>query len=68
MVKNLTKKKSQISDQETKIWQKVNDYERELFNQLESNKQVTCQIENLSQLYKRLKNTNFINEVFNISS
>ena len=35
MLKNLTKSKSAIHDKENEIWQKVNDYERELSNQLE---------------------------------
>ena len=68
MLKNLKKSKSRIQTQEQEIWQKMNDYERELSNQQEQNKQVDSQIESLDQLYKRLRKRNFINEVFNISS
>lgn len=46
----------------------MNDYERELTNQLEQNKQVDGKIKSLEQLYKRLRRTNFVNEVFKISS
>jgi len=67
-LKNLEISKEQILSQEDGIWQKVNDYERELSTQLEQNKQIDGQIENLTQLYKRLRKTNFINEVFHISS
>ena len=54
--------------QETDIWTKVNDYERELSAQLDSSKMVEGQIKNQGQLYKKLKQTNFLNEVFHISS
>lgn len=68
MINNLDNVKGVIQAQEETIWQKVNDYERELSTQLEANKQVDGQIKNLTQLYKRLRQTNFINEVFHISS
>lgn len=68
MMAGLDKSKGVIQAQEEQIWQKVNDYERELLTQLELNKQVDCQIKNVNQLYKRLRKTNFVNEVFKISS
>lgn len=68
MMSGLDKSKGVIQAQEEQIWQKVNDYERELLTQLELNKQVDCQIKNVNQLYKRLRKTNFVNEVFKISS
>ena len=45
----------------------MNDYEKEHTQQLEHSKQVDGQIENMVSLYKRLRQTNFLNEVFNIS-
>lgn len=68
MMAGLDKSKGVIQAQEEQIWQKVNDYERELLTQLELNKQVDCQIKNVNQLYKKLRKTNFVNEVFKISS
>lgn len=68
MMENLSKSKEVIHSQENDIWSKVNDYERELMNQLEMNKQVDCQIKNVNILYKKLRKTNIINEVFKISS
>lgn len=68
MMAGLDKSKGVIQAQEEQIWQKVNDYERELLTQLELNQQVDCQIKNVNQLYKRLRKTNFVNEVFKISS
>lgn len=67
-MENLSKSKEVIHSQENDIWSKVNDYERELMNQLEMNKQVDCQIKNVNILYKKLRKTNIINEVFKISS
>jgi len=68
MLKDLDRSKGAIQAQEDSIWRKVNDYEKELSTQLEANKQVDGQIKNLTQLYKRLRQTNFVNEVFHISS
>lgn len=68
MMAGLDASKGVIHAQEEQIWQKVNDYERELLSQLELNKQVDCQIKNVNQLYKKLRKTNFVNEVFKISS
>ena len=68
MINDLTKNKEEIKQQEEKIWQDVNDYERELSNQLEENKQTDRKIKSLDSQYRRLKSTNFINEVFKISS
>lgn len=67
-VAELSGSKKEIEEQESAIWRKVNDYERELVSQLENTQQVDCQIKGLNQLYKRLRQTNFINEVFHISS
>jgi hypothetical protein len=68
MMENLSQSKQVIHKQEDEIWSKVNDYERELLNQLEMNKQVDCQIKNVNVLYKKLRKTNIVNEVFKISS
>lgn len=68
MIEDLSKSKDQIKAQESSLWRDVNSYERELSAQLEQNKVVDGQVRSLSHLYERLRSTNFINEVFKISS
>eukprot|EP00349_Pseudokeronopsis_sp_Brazil_P001570 CAMPEP_0202964882 /NCGR_PEP_ID=MMETSP1396-20130829/9009_1 /ASSEMBLY_ACC=CAM_ASM_000872 /TAXON_ID= /ORGANISM="Pseudokeronopsis sp., Strain Brazil" /LENGTH=217 /DNA_ID=CAMNT_0049687367 /DNA_START=225 /DNA_END=878 /DNA_ORIENTATION=- len=53
---------------EKQFWEEVNIYELKLVDFQEDLSQANGQIENLDVLYKRLKKTNFIKEVFYISS
>ena len=64
----LKSKKNDIEKHEQEIWEKLNDYEKEHIGQLEECQQTRVQTANMEQLYKRFKRTNFLNEVFNISS
>lgn len=50
------------------VWQKVNDYECELADQLDKKKQIDKQLETMKASYEKLQKTNFINEVFHIST
>ena len=46
----------------------MNDYECELADQLDKKKQIDKQLETLTASYAKLHKTNFINEVFHIST
>ncbi len=64
----LTKQKESLQHEEKTFWRDVNNYEKNLSGFQESLAQADNLIANLDWQFKRLRNTNFINEVFFIST
>eukprot|EP00347_Sterkiella_histriomuscorum_P012786 403367229 len=67
-LQRLQKAKDSLQSEEKQFWRDVNNYEKNLSGFQESLSQADYLIQNLDWQFKRLRNTNFINEVFYIST